>query len=667
MHSRLTNKSARLFALLATLLVAACGHASAGPPLQAVVVEQAPVIDGDLSDACWQSVPAVSEFWHPDSGSPAAEQTTAWLGYDDKNVYVAFDCRDSQPDKIVAQQTKRGGNVWRDDNVTAYFDLFSEYRGDRLSYFTVTAGGTQAHEVRSSATAKTEWAGDWDAAAKRNPDGYSVEMRIPFSILRYDHRNPRISVAFERNHPRLDQDWFAPDVGKNWDLAKIYFWEGLRPPVCRPRPIVLLYALAGAGSDESPRRAGLDIKHSLTPSLTGLLTVNPDFRNVEQQVDSIDFTYTERALPDSRLFFQEGRGYFPGSVIYYTRRIGQIDSGAKVVGMAGDYQVGFANVSRFGHESYTVAEMTRQFGANKDFSIWAGSVLSEVEGVDNLTAFTTLDYKWRHAEDRATDFHYTMLNTDDKLGPGHGGMHRFTVETDNGPRKLGVEIERVIIDSDFRPYLGANQDIGLRSWGSRLELWDAPQNGPISRWSSRLYYRNAEHLDGSRFVRVISPSVSVSWRNGRYAELDYDDYERPPYHDRTWGISYGWGRNDLYRGGGLSYTFGKRVGGDYRYVSLSQGFRLSDRLSAHVWSEYSKIGDPSPYAGTSRQTVVTATYDISPERGVSGRWIRRRAKSNVYFAYRQHVRAGMDAYLIYGDPNADETKDTVLLKLIWPM
>ena len=183
MYSRLTSKPSVLFALSVTVLVAACGHATAGPALKAVVVEQAPVIDGDLSDACWQSVPAVTEFCYVDTGSPAAEPTTAWLAYDSENVYVAFDCKDSQPDKIVAQQTKRGGDVWRDDNVTAYFDLFSEYRGDRFSYFTVTAGGTQAHEVRSAQTVKTEWAGDWDAAAKRNPDGYSVEMRIPFSIL----------------------------------------------------------------------------------------------------------------------------------------------------------------------------------------------------------------------------------------------------------------------------------------------------------------------------------------------------------------------------------------------------------------------------------------------------------------------------------------------------
>ena len=668
MYSKLSRKSTDAVAVLILVLLEACiGRASAGPPLKAVTVDQAPVIDGDLSDPCWQAVQPVTGFYYISTGSPGTEPTTAWIAYDQKNVYVAFDCKDSQPQSIRAQQKKRGGNLWSDDNVSVYLDLFSEYRGDRLSYFTVSAGGTQAHEVRSAETAKTEWAGDWDAAAKRNTDGYSVEMRIPFSILRYDHRNPKISVAFERNHERLDQQWLAPDLGKNCDLSKFYFWEGLRPPECRPRPVTLIYALAGAGSDDSPKRLGLDFKHSLTPSITGLLTLNPDFRNVEQQVDSVDFTYTERVLSDNRVFFQESRQYFPGSPLYYTRRIGEIDAGLKAVGMSGDYQLGFANTRRFGHESYTVAEIGRLFGANKGFSVWTGGVLSEVEGSDNLAAFFTLDYKWRHAQNRATDFHYTIMNTDDKLGSGHGDLRRFTAETDNGPRKLGFEIEHNVVDSDFQPYLGAGRDLGIKSLAGKVELWDNPQVGPISNWYASLYYSTADHLDGSRFQKLINPSASIYWRRGRYVNLGYSDYERDQYHDQVWNVGFGWKQNDLYRCGGIGLSFGNRVGGDYRYASLSQGLHLSDHLSAQLWTEYSKIGAPSPSAGTYRQTVVSAIYDITPERGVVGRLVRREGKSNAYFAYRQKVRAGMDAYLIYGDPNAEETQDTVLLKLIWPM
>lgn len=638
----------------------------AQPVMKAVEAEVPPKIDGDLSDACWQTLARTSDFFFLDASVPAPESTTAWLGYDQKYVYVAFDCRDSHPDMIRVQQTKRGGDLWNDDNVEMIIDPFSEFRNNSLCGFSVTAGGVQSHFVQSG-TAKNEWAGDWDAAAKRNPDGYSVEMRIPFSILKYDQRNPRISVAFQRRHVRLDQQWIAPDLGKNCDLAKFYLWEGIRPPVIKPKPVVLAYSLVGTGGEDNPTSAGLDAKYQITPSLTGLLTFNPDFRNVEQQVGSVDFTYNERVLPDGRPFFQEASSYFPGSPLYYTRRIQKIDAGAKVVGKAGDYQLGFSNVRRFGHESYTVAEVSRQFGAQKDFSIWVGGVLSQVAGSDNLDAFATADYKWRRSERGAIDFHWTVINAEDSLGAGQGILSRFTVSNESVPDKLGVTIEREVVDADFNPYLGAGRDKGVEGWGTTLSLWDSPAEGPIRYREARLWIKKQDKLDGGHFATGIEPSYYIGWRNGRSLNLSYDDYDRPPNHDRTWGVFYGWNNNDLYRGGGVYCSFGNRVGGDYLYWSISQGMRLTNHLSAQVWTDFRRIGEPSAEAGTLRQMVLSAAYDIDPEHGIVGRLVTREGKSNLYFAYRQKVRAGLDAYLIYGDPNAEKTRSTVMLKLISPL
>jgi len=641
------------------------GMAYASTPLKAVMLDTPPVIDGDLSDACWESVPAISDFIYTDTGSPAAEKTIARIAYDNKNVYMAFDCKDTQPQAIRAQQKKRGGNLWSDDNVTVFLDLFSEYKDSGLSYFRVNACGTQEHQVQSSETAKTEWAGDWEAAAKINADGYSIEMRIPFSILKYDARNPKISMCFQRRSARLDQTWLAPDIGKIGDYTKFYLWEGVRPPVIHAKPVTLLYSVLGTGAEENPRQFGGDIKYALTPGLTGLLTVNPYFGNVEQAVDSINFTYNERALGDNRLFFQESKQYFPGSIIYYTRRIRDIDTGLKVVGQTGNYQLGLMNAGRFGHESYTVGEVTRQFGAKKDFSVWAGGVFSQVDAGDYLTSWVTWDYKLRQKENSALDFHHTFMTTDNN--PTHGTLNRYTIATNNGPRKLGIEIEHQVIDNDFTPFLGTSRDTSVSSWGTKLEWWDNPEKGAISYRGWGCWIARANRLDGSKFYTDISPNYYMNWRKGYSAGVYYSDYNRTPYHDRTWGLNGGWNQKDLYRGGGLNFSFGKRVGGKYRYASLSQGFQLSDRLSLDAWTEYQKISAPSPYAGVGHQTVVTANYDINPERSIASRLIMSGGKTNVYFAYRQHVRAGLDAYLVYGDPNSRETKNTILLKLIHPI
>ncbi len=263
---------------LAVSLCSGPGY-SAGPLLRAVVVDSAPKIDGEVSDPCWQAAMRISDFCHLESGTRAAEPTTAWIVYDKENIYVAFECKDSQPQSIRAQQRKRGGNMDEDDSVSLILDPFSESRSAALTHFKVNAIGTQWHSVQSSETGKTEWIGDWDTAVKRNVDGYSAEMRIPFAILKYDSRNPNISLAFVRKHARLDLEWWSPDIGRNSDLTKLYFWEGIRPPTCRAHPITLLYSLIGTGSGDAPSRVGMDFKHSLTPGLTGLLAINPDFRN----------------------------------------------------------------------------------------------------------------------------------------------------------------------------------------------------------------------------------------------------------------------------------------------------------------------------------------------------------------------------------------------------
>ncbi|MDO8587364.1 MAG: hypothetical protein Q7T82_10015 [Armatimonadota bacterium] len=86
-----------------------------------------------------------------------------------------------------------------------------------------------------------------------------------------------------------------------------------------------------------------------------------------------------------------------------------------------------------------------------------------------------------------------------------------------------------------------------------------------------------------------------------------------------------------------------------------------------VLVERERIGASSPYAGTRRQVVTTWNYDLTPEKSIGGRLVRRLGKQNLYFSYRQQVRRGMDAYLIYGDPNAEESTDRISLKIVQPL
>lgn len=635
----------------------------AQPTLPAVEISQPPVLDGDLSDPCWAAAPSVTDFYFPTDGSEAAETTTAWICYDQQNVYIAFDCRDSQPDKIVSQQKKRGGNISKDDWVGVDFDRYCDH--ERIIWFDVTAGGVQVERLDSGDGTKIEWRGDWYATAKRVDDGYVVEMAIPFGIFQYDARRASMGLAFLRRHARLDQQWTAPNVGPDWDGRRFYMWDGLRLPKTTSRPLALVYGLYGAGEEDIPAQVGLDVKHSLNETLTGVLTFNPDFRNVEQSVDSVDFTYTGRTLPDSRPFFQEGEDYFPGHDILYTRGIEKIDYGARLAGRVGDYNLGVMHAGRYGKEHHSVLKLRREWPAKAHLEF--SSAFSEDSGSGNLVTHVNGAYRFYDKNDRKMQIVATLSTTQDDDKPGHGQRLEAGVFNSGRPRMLCWTLVRQRVEPDYYPRIGWWPETDVDGWHLDCNVYDEPSKGRMSYWTVSLNGKLLDHLDGSIYRNSLGASGGVVFRDGTSAWLSLDSTYRPPHKDRTARLSYSWGDRDLCNNGYIGIVFGRQASGDYQYYCAGQGWRLSEDWNLYSDYEWAQLEEPSPDAFSSSQFITTLSYDIDNERTVAGRFITRESKSNFYLAYRQRVRAGLDAYMIFGDPNAESTRSGVLLKLVTPL
>ncbi len=655
----------RLFLSTILLAVFLASHAfGQAPTLKAVEVSEPPVLDGDLSDACWKQAPSISDFYLTTDGSPAPESTTAWLCYDEANIYAAFYCRDSQPAGIVAQQKKRGGDVDSDDWVAFTLDCYHNYVG--LVWFKVTPRGVQVEYLPDrGGTSKIEWRGDWRSAAKIVDDGYIVEMEVPFSILNYDPNQTTMGVSLNRRHARTTLQWRSPDCSPDLDPRKFYTWEGLRLPRIKTRPTMMAYTLFGAGEDDAPRRMGLDMKHSLSPTMTGVVTLNPDFRNVEQQVESIDFTYTERYLSDSRPFFQESSDYFPDSNIFYSRRIGEIDAGGKISGTMGNYSLGFLNTRDFGADNHMAMQMVHRWPARAALGI--AGVRSSTSGGERISGQLFGNYRLYDRRDRRVVLETDYYLADCASGSGHGSKLNTSISGYGPPRSLEWGVARRVIDPDFEPYLGFVPEKGIKTWDFYAGTSDEPTSGRIRDWQVEMYYTLADHTDGSLYYNAVSLNADCDWVNGTGVDLWADVSHRPPYHDRTFGVGFGWNSTDLYKSGYCDISFGKLAGGSYLSYEISQGWSIGDRMSMHLGYEYSRIKQPSPEAYSARQFVGTLAYDLDDERTVSGRIVSEDGGTNFYLAYRQRVRAGMDAYVIFGDPNADKTRSTVLLKLISPL
>ena len=652
-------KLKRMLTILCILLLAPCvSGICAQPKIKAVMVEHAPVIDGDLSDACWQQASSVNEFYFATDGTKAAEPTTVWLCYDLKNIYMAFYCKDSQPGKIMAQQKKRGGSLGTDDWVGFDLDCYGKYT--HISWFDVSAGGVQVESLQTGDVSKIEWKGDWNASAKRAADGYIVEIAVPWSILQYDANRTSMGIAFIRRHARTEQWWWAPNVGPNTDARNFYLWEGLDLPRPHAGPQFMAYSLLGSDEGISSGRLGLDMKYAVSPSLTSVLTMNPDFKNVEQSVDSVDFSYNERWLPDSRPFFQQGTNHFPQSGIFYPRKIRDIDAGLSLSGRSGDFGIAAMHVARFGEEHHNLTQISRQWGDHT--WMWLCGMESHTPTVNNTVGYFAMNQVVAAKGDSEVKAgaSYATAGSPSDQGRSYGG----SIWNRGRPRKLQWRIAHQIVESDYYPYLGLVGDTDIRSSQISLNTYDELSSGKITEWYTGLSLEKADRMDGSPFTNGLGLYADIRFRDGTGAYLNAGISRRNAYRDRTISGGYSWGGRDLYRNGGINLGIGRRANGAYLYWSASQGWQISDRLSLQGSYEYAHIKEPSPEAFRSRQLITSVVYDFSNERTLVGRLVTSGGKSNIYLAYRQRVRRGTDVYLIFGDPNADATRNSVTLKLI---
>lgn len=230
----------------------------------------------------------------------------------------------------------------------------------------------------------------------------------------------------------------------------------------------------------------------------------------------------------------------------------------------------------------------------------------------------------------------------------------------------------------FEPSLGFFPENNFNALGGGLDYDNRSDKGALANYSawlnvSRRTWRSGP--DAGRLLdRGISPGVYMAWRKGWDMSLGADFYERPPFKDRTQNVSLGWNIADLYRKGGLSMNFGRRAGADYRFTSLSQGFRLNPRLSARAAYERLEMGYPDRTESGSRW-AVSGISESTPERSLVLRWLFgsapqparpevRETFDNCYLGYRQSVRRGLDIYLLLGDTNAHKMRSRGMLKLI---
>ena len=153
--------------------------------ISSVYTSTAPIIDGVVSDSVWALTDVATSFiqYEPAQGQPSAHQTRSYILYDDTYLYVAFVFTDSLPP--TAQLNRRDANLLNDDSAILLLATFDDNQS--AYYFLTNALGTQTDGriANDGRTTDDTWDATWQAAASRDENGWSVEMAIPFTSIKY--------------------------------------------------------------------------------------------------------------------------------------------------------------------------------------------------------------------------------------------------------------------------------------------------------------------------------------------------------------------------------------------------------------------------------------------------------------------------------------------------
>lgn len=330
-----------------------------GPPLSIHRAAGPITVDGDLSDPGWQGAEKITTWFETNPGDniEPSVHNVAWLAYDDRFLYAAFDFEDQQPRDIRAPI----GDHDAVPSSTDYAGVIVDSRNDgkTAQMFLANPRGTQYDALSSDASGEDNSPDFfWDAAGKITETGWRLEIRIPFSSLRYSEaEHPTWGLMLYRNHPRDRRfQYFTAKLPRDvncfiCNCSKISGFESL------PRGSHWVAAPFVTGSQSAEPRGdlgshletgdvdtevGIDVKWNPNADTAIDLTVNPDFSQIES--DTAQISSNERFalfFPEKRPFFLEGVDLFSTPIqAVYTRSITSPKYGGRATG-------------RFGGTSYT--------------------------------------------------------------------------------------------------------------------------------------------------------------------------------------------------------------------------------------------------------------------------------------------------------------------------
>ncbi len=564
-------KNTPLLILLTIFLVFFDCSLSAQNPVKIKRLTGTIEFDGMPKEEAWSNVSFFTLKMHrPDYGSEPSEKSEVSIGYDDEYLWIGAKLYMHDASKIFEVTKKRDDELRGLDAFGIILDTYKDNE-TALAFFTAPSGLRSDYTISNDAvlsgggpgmnsSINYSWNTFWDVKTTRDDQGWYVEMRIPFSSLKFKPQGDvaTMGLIIRRNisantetdtYPAIDPKYGYMAVNKP-SLAQEIIIVGARPE----RPIYIApYILGGFSRDntlneeeteyvrhDNPQyNIGVDLKYNINSNLTLDLTANTDFAQVEVDDQQVNLTRYDLFFPEKRMFFQERSSLFDFSLggdfdnLFYSRNIGMDDGlpirtlgGARLTGRIGKWDMGFLDMQTAEHEltpgeNFGVLRLRRPV-VNKN-SFVGGIITSRlgmngsqntaygIDGIFRLFGDDYLSAKWSQTYDN------NIVNKMNSLDPSFM-LFDWERRSEEG---FAYKFNYIYSGEEFNPGVGFLMRQGIQGMSGKLLYgWLPGENSKLFTYKVNLKAEQFNRLiDGNLESMLVTPSFELSTKKGIHAEF----------------------------------------------------------------------------------------------------------------------------------------------------
>ncbi len=710
--------------------------------MRAVRVANGPKIDGVLDDPVWEEAKFQDNFIQrvPDTGAPPTEKTEIAIIYDDENVYFGVRLHDSEPDKIHITEMRRDGDLVFDDRFEIVLDTFHDHQS-AFNLIINAAGSVNDAIIREDGRIRNSaWEGVWDAKSSIDEQGWYLEIYVPWQTLRYNEGDNLVwGVNYVRTIIRKNEK----DI---WRFVPLYAGIEGQERVSQAGDVTGFNGLVTGGNfdfkpfvtggmqrddfvEDELGEIGIDLKKSITSTLTADFTINTDFAQVEADQEQVNLTRFSLFFPEKREFFLEGAGTFsfgqaqpggnpindvtvpqfsqaPNFQLFHSRTIGLSDGnlvpilgGARLSGKIGNYSLGLMslqtektslanNMSVIPETNFSAVRLKRDIFSRSAVGVM---FLNKEERDGRYNRSIGFDSNFNFSE----RFSFFMVGAGTYSPEKKGKRNNFSGNT-------GLKFQSDLwqynlsflnIDKDFNPAMGFVKRTDIKFTDGSITFSPRPNNSTIRQI---FFITNANYITDHRnqvLNKKVNGTITMDFENTANLSISVDrefEYLGKNFEIRPGRvIPQGEYTNTKFRGlyrsdrtktvhGSFNMNWGDLFTGTSSGVGVSTTIRAHPRVFASADYNYSKVEIPE---GDFHTNLISArlSYAFNTELYIKGffQWVddalllddRNQVSQNIILRYRYQL--GADLYLVYnqenliGNSNDVTTNRTLLAKFTY--